>query len=326
MKAAFFLILVLGLFAGCSEKKPVVVEQEKIVPEWVANPPRTDEHFLYALGEGESKAEALNDALQRMLSTLSISVSSSYRSSISATEVNGKEDYVKKTDQEINARVKELRIPNYVVLQESKMGFHSYALLIRSDKKLFFTSLQNELLTELKLLEDKKTALKNTDILKQLTFYKHALRQLELLRYKAEILKVLNSSFDTTFVTVKSAQFQNEYALLQKRLSFVVKGDKEIVPVVKEELSKKGYKIVSKADTNSLHVDVRSQTNYSFAYGFHIAKSDIFIDVKDAQKSELVAKNIHINGQSTLSQKDASANRAVKLKEYFLKPSNALLE
>ena len=73
------IVLIALLFSvnACSSKRRVVAVQ-KSFPIWYENPKKSTSNTLYAVAEGENKSDAVANALNEIVSTLSISISSEF--------------------------------------------------------------------------------------------------------------------------------------------------------------------------------------------------------------------------------------------------------
>ncbi|WP_345980409.1 LPP20 family lipoprotein [Sulfurimonas sp. HSL3-2] len=311
---------ILLFFTGCYSDLPIEVEQ-KPVSSWISNPPKSDSSTLYALGEGKDQYEALANGLSQMVSTLSVSVKSQYDATTKVKNVNGVELYTNDVEQKVSSSVKELRVPSYEIINYEQVGFNSYAVLIRSDKKLFFQSIKNEVDNTIKLLKDDEKSYKSSNILKRLAFYKQTSASVDDLVYRSIVLKVLNPEFDESYIINEASRFKTAYISLKSKISFSITADKDsqnLVPVVKEVLTAKGFKITKQNSGHHLHVGIRSNIVYTTAYGFDLARSAVDISIKDSSNQTVLAKKIDITGQSTQGYEVAKQNIASKLKKYII--------
>ena len=314
------LTAILLLFTGCYRDLPIEVEQ-KPVSSWISNPPKSNSSTLYALGEGKNRDEATANALSQLLSTLSVSVRSTYESTTKVKNVNGVELYTNDVEQKVSSSVKELRVPNYEIVQQEEIGFNSYAVLIKSDKKLFFQSIKDEVDNTIKLLKDDERSYRSSNILKRLAFYKQTSASVDDLVYRSVVLKVLNPEFDDSYIIKEASRFKTAYISLKSKISFSITADKDsqnLVPVVKEVLTAKGFKITEQNSGYHLHVGIRSNIVYTSAYGFDLARSAVDISIKDSSNQTVLAKKIDITGQSTQGYEVAKQNIASKLKAYII--------
>jgi len=313
-----FILLAITFNACGGTPKPMVSVKPKEIPSWFMKPPKSTSSTLYSIGEGSDKKDALANALNNMVATLSVSIESSFKSTSSTENINGVESYTKRTNNNINATVKKIRISNYTIVNSEKLGFNKYLILIRAEKIDIFNSLKNEVDQQLALLRSEESNIKSSNVLEQLKFYKNASTKTESLLYQAIIMKVLNPSFDDTYINKAVAHYKNRYTTIRDQISFSIRSDKEaknLVSVIKEALNSKGLKNSSKQDKYHLNLFISAKIVYANAYDFTIARTTVVISVKDYKKRTISTKQLHINGQSTQGKKVAKENIAYKLSQ-----------
>lgn len=189
MKLLLTLFTILLLFLGCSSDKKMVVAEKKELPSWVNNPPSSSNGFLYAVGEGQNKEEAVANALSYMVSTLSVSISSQFHSKSVVKEGYNSSNQATYTN-EVQSDVKRIRISNYELVDAQNMGYKKELVLIKSNKKELFESLSHEIEQNFILIEQKKNTLASSNAIKKLLFYKETQESLASL---ADTLLVMNS-------------------------------------------------------------------------------------------------------------------------------------
>jgi hypothetical protein len=313
---------------GCGDKKPTIEVEKKELPAWIMHQPTSDSSTLYGVGEGQDKQTAITNALNEMLSTLSISVASEYNSNTNVSNYNGMESYVKNIEEKVNTKVKELRISNYQIMQYEKIGFNKYAVLLKSDKNAIFNSLRDEIDKKLALLHAQENTYKSTNDLKQLAFYKQASFDLDDLIYKSIIMKALDTSYDDSYIIKEVAYFRNTSTALQSKISFTVYSDAEsenLIPVIKDALTAKGLKVANQRNEYHLDVVISSQIVKAESSGFTLARSAIDIDLKDANNHIISTKKLNITGQSTQGYKVAEQNIAYKLNQLISKDGTKVI-
>ena len=317
MKHLLLTMLALFAFLGC-QKQPTIEVTSKSAPEWVTNPPASDEKYIYAVGEGKDKESAQADALSNLASGLSVWVDSQFSTDTKVHEHNGDESYTKESEQKIALHVKQMHIGNFEVMKFEKLRFNSYAMLIRSDKKMVFETLKNESMQELKRLKDEESVIQTADILKRLNFYENASKKAEDIRNVLSLLTTLQPSFDTTVMQKECSYFQENSTALRSKISFEVNADaqsKELLNPMEELITSKGFVLSQKKAQEHLHVKLSSQPLQSTAFGFKILRSSIFIEIKDSSNQTIKSKKLDIIGRSAKSFEAAQQNLAIKFRE-----------
>ncbi len=316
MKFSFLFIAVLLLFVGCS-KLPTVEVAQKPQPAWMTNPP-SDASSLYGVGEGTDKENALANALNSIASTLSVSVKSKLTSDTRAYNYNGVENYTRDDEQKIALHVKEIRLSNYEILESEKIGFNSYATLVKSDKSALFNSLKDETDKTIALLKNDESTNKSANVLEQFYFYENASYISDDLLYKSLVLKVLKPSFDDGYILSEISSLKKSFSTLKSNITFSVTADGEsqnLIDPFKSILSDRGFAIAQKEDKYHLHVSITSNTIFTRAYGFNLARSAINIDVRDNKNQIVLSKKVDIIGQSSQGNEVAKQDVAIKFKQ-----------
>jgi hypothetical protein len=317
MRDIFLSLLLLFTLLGC-QKQPTIEVSPKSIPNWVSNPPSSDEKYIYAVGEGKDKESAQADALSNIASSLSVWVDSQFIIDTKVHEKNGDENYTKESEQKIALHVKQMHIGNFEVVKFEKLRFNSYAMLIRSNKKIVFETLKNESSEALQTLKNDESAMQNTDVLKRLEFYENASKKAEDIVSILSLLKTLQPSFDTALMQEECIHFKESYIALKSKISFEVNADavsKELVNPMQELISSKGFVLSQKKAQEHLHVKLSSQPLQSTALGFMILRSSIFVEIKDGSNQTIKSKKLDIIGRSAKSFEAAKQNLAIKFRE-----------
>ena len=136
MKRVLFLIVVL-ILSGCGSQKRVVVKDKQELPSWYTASPQTNSTDLYSVGEGQTKQDAIANALTMMVSTLSVSISSQFNSK-SVIKEGYKSSNEAVYTNEVQSDVKKIRISHYELLNSKNIGYKKYIVLVKSNKKKAF--------------------------------------------------------------------------------------------------------------------------------------------------------------------------------------------
>ncbi len=299
MKNIFFLVALLTFFLnGCGSTKEIDLSSKKAFPAWYTTPPVSNSAVLYALGEGKDKQEAIANALNYMASTLSVSISSTYRAKTRVVEgatTSQKGEY----DSDISSDVKKIRISNYEVIQAESLGFRKYAVLIRSDKQKLFHSLHQELDQSISLANAKEKNLNNGGLEKYL-FYKEQKKELENLPNTIIVMKELNSSFNSSPYLQRIKEIDQKFKYYQSNISFSVSSNiKNLHTPIEKALSKRTFRINNASSKMHYKITVNASITKANAYGFTLARSELNIITKN-YKGVIIASNVlHLVGQSS---------------------------
>lgn len=315
MKKQFILLLTLFLLLGCSSKKRVVAPV-KTLPSWYTNQIKSNTRTLYSVGEGESKSQAIANALNQMVSTLSVSISSDFstHSEVREGTINSIQ-----TDSvsNIHSQVEKLRVSNYQIINEEEFGFQRYLVAIKSDKMMLFSSLDKEISQEFDTIQRKYEESTQFNALKRVSMYKEAKESVRNLKYTLLVMNSLNQHFDDKAYLSKILEVENRYDSLLSQITFSIDSNhdgKELMPSIANGLSLAKYKMSKKSDDkNHFRIRIVASVSQAKSYGFDLARSAISIVVKDKQGIAVGSNKLNITGQSTQGYAIAKENVAVKL-------------
>lgn len=296
------------LFIGCADKSKVLPLTQQELPSWFTKTPQSTSSVLYSTGEGVSKKDATTNALNNMASTLSVVIESKFQSSTQADDTNGLKSYTKTVKNNVTATVKKLRISNYKIEKYKKIGFHKHIILVSANKSKIFSSLKDEVDKKINFFQQQETTYKKTNLLKQLTFYKKASKDIKELTYKSIILKVLRPSFNDAYISQAILHFQNRYTQLKTNISFDIyakKDAKSLKPVIEDSLNSYGLKLSKVSNKYHLTLSIKEKILYTRAYGFTLARTTIVINVTNRHHQTISTKQLNIVGQSTQGKKVA---------------------
>jgi len=310
-----FFILLLLLLHGCASSKKVVVSPIKELPSWYQMPPLSNEDDLYALGDGKDKKEALANALNNMVSTLSVSISSTYNAKTVVKEgrVNSSEGiYV----SNIESDVKKIRISHYELLHAQSLGFKKYAVLIKSNKQRLFESMLQEIRQNFVIIQEKEKTLLHANVLQKLSFYKNTKASLENLPNTLIVMSVLNPSFQSSKYLHLLETMDSKYQNILESISFFIYSDENTVNLqtaIAKGLSAKNFKIESVNTQTHFRVYLTSTIERADSYGFTLARSDINIVTKDYNGVIVGSNTFNLIGQSSQGYSIAKQNLIYKL-------------
>ncbi|WP_428739215.1 LPP20 family lipoprotein [Sulfurimonas sp.] len=311
-------ILVGILLSGCGSSTQLeVAPLSQELPAWYQTPPLSNTSTLYAMGEGKDKKEALTNALSYMASTLSVSISSTYRAKTTVKEgsINSQEG---EYNSDVSSDVKEIRISNYEVIQAQSLGFKKYAVLIRSDKSKLFTSLQQELEQRISLLHSKQRSL-SADALTKYLFYKEQKKEFEDVPNTLVVMKELNARFDSSKYLQALSEIDKNYKYYQSNISFSVSSNvQNLNTPIEKALSEKSFHISS---SGKMHYKVVIDTAVSKAnaYGFTLARAELHIMTKNSKGVNIASNVLHLVGQSSQGYEVARQDLVRQLNEKIQK-------
>ncbi len=317
MKFFVLLLSVLFFFSACASQKRAVVVSTKELPSWYKNPPKSSPLTLYSVGEGESKEEAVAIALSSMASTLSVSISSQFRTK-SVVKEGAVEGSQTTSVNEVQSDVNKVRISNYEVVEAEEFGFKKFIVLVKSEKKKLFESLKKELDQEFSLTQNRETL----NAIKQLNMYEEQKKSLENVPNTLMVMSVLDERFDSAIYIKKIKEIDEKQEKLLNSISFSIESDSEsqnLTAALQKGLSAKKIIIKEGSGKNHFKITLSSKIEKASSYGFILARSAITITTKDVSGAIIGSNKLNITGQSTQGYDIAKESIAIKLNEMIKK-------
>lgn len=302
-------------FIGCSKTTPKIVHVEKQLPKWYLNPPLKSEKYLYGVGDGINREEAIKSALDDLVSKLGISISSNYKSS-TKTKKGYRESFAQTSSSDISSEVSKIRISNYEVIESQKQKYNHFVTLVRSDKKLFKKDLLKSLNQIYSKIEDEQKTINDSHVLSRYSFYKYSQTKLAQTLSTLLVLNSLDENFDDRPYLKTIQIIDADSSLLLKNISISFSSSKEsnaFINVIKSALSETKIAISNKKQTNknNLEISLSHKTYESISHGIYIIKVSVLLDVRDFKNNILHTEQIDVVGYSPQS-KEISMNDAVK--------------
>ncbi len=312
MRILLSLFFILFIVSGCASKKRVVSEMKEY-PSWYEKPLKSNASTLYAVAQGEDKRTAVNNALNEIIATLSVSLSSEFKSKTEVTK-GDKESYLVTSSNEVYSEVQKIQINNYELLHTSDFGFEKYLVQVKVNKKKLFDGLKIEVDNRFQSIKVKDT--KKLNALQKLSNYRVGLELLQGIQNSLRVMHSLDSSFDDSLYTQKITNLESSYAILLSNISFSVhsnKDAKKLKSSIAKGLSDSKYILNNSNGKNHFKVYISSKTIKAKSYGFDLARSAIIITTKDYNGNVVGSNKLNITGQSTQGYKIAKENVAIKL-------------
>lgn len=134
MKGIKAIAVSLGLFffASCNGAS-VADQQNAAAAAWVSSAPNDTSTYYYGIGEGKTQTDAKNRALADISSRISVSIDSSFSSSLSASRLGNDEEVLSKVKQDVVAKAKEIEYSN-VGIEESYNDGNAWHVLVKVDR------------------------------------------------------------------------------------------------------------------------------------------------------------------------------------------------
>ncbi|QOY51303.1 LPP20 family lipoprotein [Candidatus Sulfurimonas baltica] len=311
-------------FGGCSVGKPSqALHVEKQLPLWYITPPVNNGVFIYGVGDGINREEAIKSALDNLVSKLGITISSQYNSATN-TQKGYREYFTQTSSSDIRSEVSKIRISNYEVVEVHKQNYKHFVTLVSSDKKILTESLLKTLNQIYKKIEDKQKYISDMNILSRYSFYKESQQTLSQTLSTLLVLDSLDKDFDDAPYLKTMQILNNDFDLLLKNMSISFSSSKEsraFANAVKTALSetKIAIKPNSQNDKNNINISLSHKLDKAFSHGVYIAKSSVLIEVKDEKKNIIHSEQINVVGYSPQSDDIAMSDSVENFKQEIQK-------
>ncbi len=315
------LIFTLLFFSGCGGEKKLQVAAPKPLPDWYTNPPVSDTHSLYETADGVDKKEAVTNALDAMVATLSVEIASEYKSKKSIRD-GAISSYQHDVDNTVQTKVNAIRVSNYKVMESKEQGFRRHLVLIQSDKQQLFESLKKELDEKIVLLQNQERQIGDKNVVEQLRFYREANSGFATLASTLNVMNILNRGFDSAPYLKTKSHYTTRYSELLNRVTVSLASNSQadgLIAPLQAALSNKKIVIQKRQDSYHLTVHIEAEINYVHEMGFDLARAAITLTTKDHAGRTLGSNKLNIIGQSTQGNAVAKENIAIKLKRMIAK-------
>lgn len=309
--SAFFMLL---MFGGCVSQRSIVMPL-KDLPSWYTNPNRTTDQTLYAVGEGVDKNDAIANALNTMVSTLGVYISSELNTK-SVARGGDIDSYDSTTTNEINSKVLNIRISNYKIIHSLDYGFERYLVAIEADKAKLYYSLKKELEQKFKTVQNNEKISANYNAIGQLANHEENKTLTKNVRNILMVMHSLNPAFDDSLYMSKLHKIENDYEELLSKITFSLASNRDakfLKPAILDGLNSRDYRVTTKGGKNHFNIFIASKTSRGNPYGIKLVKSSILITVKDNAGDIVGSKSFEITGQSSQGYTAAKQNVVKKL-------------
>jgi len=236
--------LILGFllifFSACNS----AVASSQSADDWVNNPPSDNALYFYGVGYGSTLEDAKNDALSKISSKISVSVESTFNSSVTSNRIGDNEEVLKSIKNEVVAKSKQIQYSNVEIKKSKKIG-NEYAVLVevsRSDLVRNYKSKFDKIDARIKA---------EWDIFQKASMFQKLKSAAVIEKYLSKtdtifpLLNILDENFD-------DSKYQKRYTTYTKKIreakdNVYVKiisdeNSQSLASLIEDELSKEGIK------------------------------------------------------------------------------------
>ncbi|NPA54922.1 MAG: hypothetical protein GXO40_00990 [Epsilonproteobacteria bacterium] len=293
MRVVMFVLVM--LFYGC-------VSIPISYPKWVTTIKPDTIRYYYATAEGYTQKEAIENALDAIASKISVTINSSYQSSL--VVINDK--YTKTIQNTILANVKNIEFVDYKILKSQKIG-DKYFVLISVDR----IKNAQAIIDKIKLhIHNYQLALQK----KNFKIYLRILKQLKTDLAQCFIAKSLYNSADVNLTIAKLMDLQSQIHTFLNSLSFTIKSPyPQLNSIIKEVLTKQGFNISNHGNTI---ITLQARIKKYKLIDYYIYQEDI--DIKMYYKHKLISLDtLSVAGKSVINYQQAKENMLINFRDKF---------
>jgi len=297
----FILLLLFSTFVGCGVPTPTPKEVKTPPPSWVYGvPPADSKTKMYGIGIGRDRESAIKTALNSMVSRLSITLKSSFKSREKVEDSY----HTSRVINNIEANIAKIKINNYKVIRAYRVNYKEFAVMIESDKKRFIKGLEEDLQERYKDIFEQLRDVKKDTILVRYNREKILNKEAKKLQSSLFIISELDPYFDNRRYLDLILRVKSTFLEEKHNLKFYVEGDdnsKIFVEKIKNNLVKKGFNL-SESEKRGIRVVVKTEKRLSNIF-VKIITYTIHITVYDGRRQ--------IGGQTTvIKERDTDSQHA----------------
>jgi hypothetical protein len=190
------------------------------MPKWVINPKQANTQYYYAVGEGQSKDEALKSALAQVSSQISVTIASDTTTSKKLSN----NTYQREVEKTIKASTQNIKFSGVTTLENAffKDSFYTY---VQVDRTILFESLKKDFDLKLEKLKTTWQTIESGDpflIFKNAKYVEETAIELTA---NLSILKSIKREFNETPYIQKIQQIQTSFESKKSKVLVFVETD-----------------------------------------------------------------------------------------------------
>jgi len=247
------LFTILLLFINCSNTPSY--------PKWYMKVYKNNSRYIYGTGEGKTKSEAVNKALNEIASKVKVFVESTSMTTTNISIIGDSEEYSKDATQIVKNRVDEIEFSNYKIEKSEQLSNGNFIVLVSVDKKLNAKLLLEKIDTAIKEYQQLLKS-KDENPIAKLKKFKEAISKIENIDLpNCNIAKSLNPDIDvksriSTLLNIKKSMLD-----YKSNITFSVVGeDNGYKKVLIEEITSKGFRVTNGSALITIYIDVKEKT------------------------------------------------------------------
>ncbi|WP_345993040.1 LPP20 family lipoprotein [Sulfurimonas sp. HSL-1716] len=245
MIALFLGLLIFASCNGASESLP----QNTAAAAWINSPPGDTPAYYYGVGEGKTQTDAKNNALADISSRISVSVDSTFTSSLSASRLGDNEDVLSKVKQDVVTKAKEIEYSN-VGIEESYDDGKRWHVLVKVNRE----DLARTYITKLKKVDERIMneweIFSSSTVFEKLKLSNKINAMLNETDNYFPIIKIIKPNFNDSRYLSRYKMYTKEIREAQNDLVFKIQSDensKSLASLIRSELSLENFKFSDRA-------------------------------------------------------------------------------
>jgi|GEM_PF-3227090 len=243
------LLTIMVLFINCTNTPTY--------PKWFTKLHKNSSRYIYGVGEGDTKDEAVSRALSEIASKVKVSIESTSTSTTNISVIDGEEEYSKDATQTVKNRVDKIEFSNYKISKSEQLSNGRFIVLVSIDKELNAKLLLEKIDTAIKEYQQLLKSKEKNPIAK-VKKYNEAIFKIENIDLpNCNIAKHLNPDINiknriSTLLNIKKSMFD-----YKSNITFSVIGnDNGYKSVLIKEITSKGFRVTDKSALISIYISV----------------------------------------------------------------------
>jgi len=269
---------ILLLLVGCGAT-PAPTKIKTPPPGWVYDVSPVDtQTTMYGIGIGKNREDAINIALNDMVSKLSVTLQSSFKS-----KEKVEDSYQTSTvTSNIEADIAKIKINNYKVIRSYRINYREFAVMIETDKQQFIRGIKENFEEKYKNILQRFKNVVSANIIERYNTKKQLSKEAKQLESSIFIISELDPIFQKKKYLQFISEMQNAFLKESHNLKFSVKGDRNsklFIEKIKNNLVEKHF-VLTHSNKNAIKIYLQTDKRLSnslvkiITYTIHISVYD----------------------------------------------------
>ncbi len=285
------LVVVYSLFlTGCQQSKPIaqsVAQPTETIPAWFISPPKDNEVTLFGLGEGKTKADAIQSALSNLAGKLGTEIHANEK--LIKTQYTSAYRYNEEINQHtIESTIHKITLNQYQIVELKHVGYQQFLAMVSSNKLLLSNSLQQTLDQQIREYETAKMALPNSTGFSRFQFFTKQQQSLAEFNNNLSALLTLKKLGNIQPYQHYLHDVHSNFAKSQQQTVFYINhppSAKHIQKAINNKLLQAGLKTTQNAAEATNVIEITTSLKQTKAYEFMILRELVELKTTEANHS-----------------------------------------